>query len=308
MKFTSRFVCTGTIEHFQVLGSGGRERSVEDKKSYLSSTLGESFLYMSTWGLGNSSTVAAGASTYKQMADNTSSPSSSFSSKPFGAYPSKNATKATKDSSPIFSKMSQNVDRSPLVLQAAKTAQGSPNPDLQTTISPTTRDFCSQDNAELQSLLTDSVYGSFLEPYRKSTSSSPRPVLGEELAFDGRSIPENILKLLQTIKRLGEENANLLQRIERFKKYENDQKQLITDVAAFKKQYEEKFKRLRELLKEFSETHPHSQNPANLVLPESSVKIPSRDKANEAKRVTQLEKMVQGLLDRIEVVYLSTTV
>jgi hypothetical protein len=263
---------------------------------------------MSSWGLSDSSTVPAGTSNKEQMVDQTSSSSSPLSSKPFGAYPSKNATKTTKDGAPSPSKVSQNVSRSQVVLQVAKTAQDTSNIEIQTTIFPTTGTRQSQDNTEIQSFLADSVYGSFLEPYQRSASSSPRPMLGEELTFDGRSIPENILKLLQTVKRLGEENANLLQRIERFKKYENDQKQLISDVSDFKKQYEEKFRRLREVLKEFSAAHPHSQNPANLALPESSVKMPSRDKGNEAKRVTQLEKMVQGLLDRIEVVYYSSIV
>ena len=269
------------MEHFQVnaLGTGGRERSITEKKSYLSSTLGESFLYMSTWG----DSIASFA------------PSSSSASRPLGAYPSKakNTTVTSNDRTHQSSGIQQS---SPLKKVTPKILVP------EKVISPTAGGGrCNQDT-DLQSLLADSVYGSFLEPYRKTSYSSPRRDVGEAMCVDERAIPDNILKLLQTIRRLGEENAALLLRVERLKTFEEGQKQLLKDVATFKKTYEDKFKRVRDELKDFSVKHPHLENPANIASPEKISKQLSRDKADEAKRIAQLEKMVQGLLDRIEMV------
>ena len=70
-----------------------------------------------------------------------------------------------------------------------------------------------------------------------------------------------VIRLLQTIKRLGEENAALIEKNDRLATLEHKRLQTSRELNAFKEEYTEKFKKLREKLKEFSDKYPSEHNP-----------------------------------------------
>jgi hypothetical protein len=72
------------------------------------------------------------------------------------------------------------------------------------------------------------------------------------------------VRLLHSIKRLGDENANLLQRVEYLQGLETQNKALQRQMDLFKHEYKNRFFKLKAYLKSFSESYPSAQNPANL--------------------------------------------
>ena len=65
------------------------------------------------------------------------------------------------------------------------------------------------------------------------------------------TLKESELRLLQSIKRLGDENFSLLQRIDLLSAVEARNLNLHKEMALFKKEYHERFCRLKEVLREF---------------------------------------------------------
>ena len=62
---------------------------------------------------------------------------------------------------------------------------------------------------------------------------------------------ESELRLLQSIKRLGDENYSLLHRIELLSSVEARNLELHSEMVSFKKEFQERFSRLKEVLREF---------------------------------------------------------
>ena len=148
---------------------------------------------------------------------------------------------------------------------------------------------------DLSSLLSGSLVGSMFW----STVQSSETL---DDMKESTHIPENVLRLLQIIKGLSEENDSLLRRNERLEALEERRSRVDEELANFKEQYSLMFKKIKAALVEFPENHPYHNNPSNVIKSEHSEKcIQSSHKSmKESTRILQLEKMVSGLLDRVE--------
>jgi hypothetical protein len=234
-------------------------------RDYLSSTLGDSFLYMSQY----------------------NDPGKPFS----GAYPTTNKSKTTKEVTSLDafpSNATTNLSLSPSTPDLPHQYANRKSPYF-ASIPPKTLSDLSDRKESTES----SLYFSNYNPNQK----------------DQNAIPDNIFNLLQTITRLGDENSLLIKKVENLSMYEKKHNHLISELKTFKDQYEIKFKKMKEVLTDFSNKFVSEKNPANLVHMIDVIK-PLQQRGSHSddqllnKRVSQLEKMVSGLLDRIEKVIL----
>ena len=231
-------------------------------RDYLSSTLGDSFLYMSQY-------HDSGAH---------------FS----GAYPTTDKSKTTKevtslDSFPSYATTNFSHSHSPSTHDLPNQQANRKSPSA---VIPPKASFNSSDRKESTE---SSLYFSNNNPNQK----------------DQNAIPDNIFNLLQTITRLGDENSLLIKKVENLSIYERKHNHIMSELKTFKDQYEIKFKKMKEVLTDFSNKYVSEKNPANLVQTMEIIK-PLHPRGSHpddpllSKRVSQLEKMVSGLLDRIE--------
>ena len=144
---------------------------------------------------------------------------------------------------------------------------------------------------DLSQFLSDSLTGITL--YSKYTSET-------ELK-DPCFWPKNILRLLQIIKGLCEEKENLLIKNEVLKTVEERSFQVSRELMNFKEHYFTMFERLKVAFEEL--TGKYSNNPSTTSMSSEGKEryvVNTGIFMSESKRILQLEKMVSGLLDRIE--------
>lgn len=79
--------------------------------------------------------------------------------------------------------------------------------------------------------------------------------------IDNGTVRESELRLLQSIKRLGDENFSLLQRIELLSTVEAKNLDMHREMSSFKKEYQERFCKLKEVLREFQRKNSKDGNP-----------------------------------------------
>eukprot|EP00596_Hydrurales_sp_CCMP1899_P000044 CAMPEP_0119051580 /NCGR_PEP_ID=MMETSP1177-20130426/73149_1 /TAXON_ID=2985 /ORGANISM="Ochromonas sp, Strain CCMP1899" /LENGTH=618 /DNA_ID=CAMNT_0007030833 /DNA_START=350 /DNA_END=2206 /DNA_ORIENTATION=- len=105
---------------------------------------------------------------------------------------------------------------------------------------------------------------------------------------DSSGMPESILRLLQCIKRLGDENVSLLQRIDILSTVEAKNMSLHKEMIGFKREYEDRFGKLKEILREFHRRNPSDNLKGIMFDPHSSSTvssfIASIDHDNEDKK------------------------
>ena len=111
---------------------------------------------------------------------------------------------------------------------------------------------------------------------------------GEMIARD-----EEVMRLLQSMKTLGEENAALLQENQALRHSNRENARAREDIDEFKQRFQEKFGALRAALVDFRDRYPGDANPANALLSPSAVLPPASD--GTTSRESQLESALRQL-------------
>jgi len=129
---------------------------------------------------------------------------------------------------------------------------------------------------------------------------------------------ENVMRLLQCINRLNEENIDLVKRNEMLHSIQTNRyntfqalyiiKLIIInrlkvkkEIDEFKADFSNKFRKLKYVLEDFSKQYPHENNPANIytvLTKDTSVKL--NEVSALMQRQEKLERMVQAFLVRLE--------
>jgi DNA-binding transcriptional MerR regulator len=115
--------------------------------------------------------------------------------------------------------------------------------------------------SDSQTISASAIQGYFI------SSQTGNPILDEDKMDNERDINitngtlrESELRLLQSIKRLGDENFSLLQRIDLLSAVEARNLDLHKEMTLFKKEYQERFCRLKEVLREFQRKNSRDGN------------------------------------------------
>lgn len=121
----------------------------------------------------------------------------------------------------------------------------------------TDRKSCS----DSQTVSASAIQGYFITP------QTSNPILDEDkmdndkdVGTNNGTLRESELRLLQSIKRLGDENFSLLQRIDLLSAVEAKNLDLHKEMSLFKKEYQERFCRLKEVLREFQRNNSRDGN------------------------------------------------
>eukprot|EP01034_Spumella_vulgaris_P022374 gene22374-28496_t len=104
------------------------------------------------------------------------------------------------------------------------------------------------------------------DPLAQSTTSGSGDLSRSTISvlnLEAQSNLQGVANLLQTVKRLGDENAQLVSRLEQIKAEKDLQlRQIQSDVGVFKQDYIDKFRRVKSALRDYTASHQREDNPA----------------------------------------------
>ena len=110
------------------------------------------------------------------------------------------------------------------------------------------------DSRDIQAVSASAIQGYFVSSQNENQLIDYPALISpptERENHHSSTLKESELRLLQSIKRLGDENFSLLQRIDLLSAVEARNLNLHKEMALFKKEYHERFCRLKEVLREF---------------------------------------------------------
>jgi hypothetical protein len=115
--------------------------------------------------------------------------------------------------------------------------------------------------SDSQTVSASAIQGYFISPQTGNPALDGDKIDNErDININNGTLRESELRLLQSIKRLGDENFSLLQRIDLLSAVEARNLDLHKEMTLFKKEYQERFCRLKEVLREFQRKNSRDGN------------------------------------------------
>lgn len=180
------------------------------------------------------------------------------------------------------------------------------------------------DNRDVQAVSASAIQGYFVSSQSENQLADHVAVVTpptERENHHSGTMKESELRLLQSIKRLGDENFSLLQRIDLLSAVEARNLDLHKEMASFKKEYHDRFCRLKEVLREFQKKNAKDGTSHNFgfefntvigthhmetleMKKENSLLDPKSGVEDQDNlRQQQLERTVLALVKRLEEVF-----